>query len=216
MEELPQSELKYYVIDLETHGLRVNYHEITEISIIRASDKVQLSRNIKALYPERASIDALTITNKTLADLSYGDSREITVEACDKFFNEDKLTPAHRIIVGHNIYNFDRRFLHALWESVGKVFPANMWLDTIPMTRKYAKSIGLVKPKVNLHAACDIVGIKKIAAIHNAKSDSRNSYLLWQDLINNKKMDYLPFIKTAPHLPTVIEEEELDLSILEG
>jgi hypothetical protein len=29
-------------------------------------------------------------------------------------------------------------------------------------------------------------------------------------------MDYLPFIKTAPHLPTVIEEEELDLSILEG
>ena len=79
--------------------------------------------------------------------------------------------------------------MFALWESVGRVFPATLWLDTIPMTRYYAKQIGLVKPKVNLHAACDIVGIKKVSAKHNAKSDSQNSYLLWKNLVEDKKMD---------------------------
>ena len=141
----------------------------------------------------------MAITKKTLADLEKGFTKEQVVEECDRFFNEDGLTPAHRCIVGHNIFTFDKRFLFALWESVGKIFPATLWLDTIPMTRAYAKQIGLVKPKVNLHAACDILGVKKISEAHNAKVDSRNSYLLWKNLVEEKKVDYLPFIKTAIH-----------------
>lgn len=210
------SELVYYVCDLETNGLKASYHEATEIGIIRASDRVQLWRNIKCEFPERSSIDALAITNKTLADLNNGFSKEEIVEQCDKFFNEDGLTPAHRCIVGHNIFSFDKRFLFALWESVGKEFPANLWLDTIPMTRAYAKQIGLVKPKVNLHAACDILGVKKLSTAHNAKVDSRNSYLLWKNLVEDKKVNYLPFIKTATHSLSVSDEEQgLDPALLD-
>lgn len=212
------SGLKFYVIDTETTGLRSSYHEITEIGIIRASDRVQLWRNIKCENPQNASFDALAITKKTLADLEKGKSKEEVVEECDKFFAEDGLTPAHRCIVGHNIFSFDKRFLHALWESVGKEFPANLWLDTIPMTKTYAKQIGLVKPKVNLHAACDIVGVKKLSDSHNAKVDSRNSYLLWKNLMEEKKVDHLPFIKTAIHTISIISDDDnegLDPALLD-
>lgn len=210
--------IQYYVIDTETTGLKAGYHECTEIGIIRCTDRVQLWRQIKCEYPERANFDALKITKKTMADLERGHERTAVVEECEKFFNEDGLTPAHRCIVGHNIFSFDKRFLFAFWQSVGKIFPATLWLDTIPMTKQYAKNIGLVKPKVNLHAACDIVGIKKLSDAHNAKVDSRNSYLLWKDLVEVKGIDHLQFIKTAAHEPIVTpttDDEGLDPSLLD-
>lgn len=190
--------LQYYVIDTETTGLKSNYHEMTEIGIIRCKDRVQLWRQIKCIYPERASFDALAITKKSMQDLENGHDPLQVVEECEKFFSEDGLSPSHRCIIAHNAA-FDRKFLHALWEAQGKVFPANLWLDTMSLSREYAKKIGLVKPKVNLHAACDIVGIKKLSEAHNAKVDSRNTYLLHRDLVEVKKVDYLPFIKTAAH-----------------
>lgn len=193
------SGIKYYVIDTETTGLKANYHEMTEIGIIRCEDRVQLWRQIKCVYPERANFDALAITKKTMADLERGMDNSQVVDECEKFFAEDGLTPAHRCIVAHNA-PFDRKFLHALWEQMGKEFPAHLWLDTMSLTREYAKQVGLVKPKVNLHASCDIVGIKKISEAHNAKVDSRNTYLLHRNLVEEKKVDYLPFIKTAVHV----------------
>jgi len=210
------SGLKYYVIDTETTGLKAGYNEMTEVGIIRCVDKVQLWRQIKCDYPERANFDALAITKKTLADLELGRLKHDVVEECNKFFDEDGCTPAHRCIIAHNA-SFDKRFLHALWEVCGKEFPANLWLDTIALTKSYAKQIGLIKPKVNLHAACDIVGIKKLAAAHNAKVDSRNTYLLHNDLVNVKMVDYLPHIKTEPHIinPPDPSEEEPDMSLLD-
>ncbi len=208
--------LKFYVIDTETNGLKANYHEMTEIGIIRCADRVQLHRKLRCLNPERSSFDALAITKKTLADLESGNEREDVVAECERFFNEDGATSAHRVIIGHNI-PFDRKFLHALWESCGKKFPADLWLDTIALTKEYAKKIGLVKPKVNLHAACDIVGIKKLSDAHNAKVDSRNTFLLHKDLVEVKNIDYLPFIKTAIHnfSTSQFSDEGLDPSLLD-
>ena len=209
----------YYTIDLETNGLKANYHTVNEISIIRNCDRVQLSKMIICETPERSSYDALAVTHKTLADLAKGISKEQAIEACEEFFAKDGLAPQNRCIVGHNIISFDKKFLFALWESVGKVFPANLWMDTLHMIKSHAKQMGLVKPKVNLHAACDICGISKLSDSHNAKVDSRNTYLLWDDLINNKKIDYLPFIKTAEHIIKTADKnddgEGLDPALLD-
>lgn len=199
--------LLFYIIDTETTGLKADFHECTEIGIIRVTDRMQLWKQIKCEWPERANFDALAITKKTLADLDKGDSRESVVEQCERFFNEDKATPAHRCIVAHNA-PFDRKFLHALWGQVGKTFPAHLWLDTMSLTRQFLKESGieadrkakgLKKALVNLHAACDWAGIKKLSEAHNAKVDSRNTYLLHRDLVEVKKVDYLPFIKTEVH-----------------
>lgn len=211
------NEIKYYVIDTETTGLKANYHEMTEIGIIRYTDCMQLWKQIKAVYPERANFDALAITKKTLADLENGLDKEAVVKQCNNFFSQDGATPAHRCIIAHNAA-FDRKFCHALWEQCGEVFPANLWLDTMSLTREYAKKIGIVKPKVNLHASCDLVGIKKISQAHNAKVDSRNTYLLHKHLIQEKQVDYLPFIKTAIHQVVINDTndtEGLDLSLLD-
>lgn len=195
--------LQYYVIDTETTGLKTNFHEMTEIGIIRVTDRVQLWRQIRCEYPERANFDALAITKKSMADLDKGREKRDVVDECLKFFNEDGLTPAHRCIVAHNA-PFDKKFLQAMWAQCGQEFPAHLWLCTMALSRDYAKKQGLsvkggVKQKVNLHAACDMVGINKISEAHNAKVDSRNTYLLYRNLIEEKKVDYLPFIKTDVH-----------------
>lgn len=220
--------LLYYIIDTETTGLKANYNEMTEIGIVRYTDRMQLWRQIKCEYPERANFDALAITKKTMADLEKGHAKESVVEEAEKFFAEDGATPAHRCIVAHNA-SFDRRFLHALWEQCGKAFPANLWIDTISMTKDFIKksdpsTIKIVKtatgkPSTQLHACCDMVGIKKLSEAHNAKVDSRNTYLLFRNLMEEKKIDHLPFIKTEVHAPVfgsnTDDGEGLDMSLLD-
>jgi len=203
--------IKFYVCDTETSGLDHRHHEMTEVGIIRCDDRMQLFRKIKVTYPERASIDALKITNKTMKDLENGFDKVSVVKEINKFLEEDGLTPAHRCFVCHNAA-FDRRFIHALYEEVGELFPAHLWLDTISLTKEYARKIGLHKPKVSLHAACDIVGVKKLSDAHNAKVDSRNCFLLHRNLIEEKKINYLPFIKTAVHST---QSEDIDMSIFD-
>lgn len=205
--------INHYYVDTETTGLvsKNYYHEITEISIIRCSDKVQFTEFIRAEYPEHSSIDALRITNKTLADLENGVSRSKVIAKINKFLNEDGLTPEHRCLWAHN-YSFDKKFIHALYETQQQQLPVSLWGCTMALTKHYAKKQGIIKPKVNLQAACDLAGIKKIASAHNSKMDARNGYLLWKDLIENKGIDYLPFIKSCPHrLLTELSEDEEDL-----
>ena len=219
--------LLYYVIDTETTGLKSNFHEMTEIGIIRCTDRVQLWRQIKCEYPERANFDALAITKKYLSDLENGCSKEEAVAAAEKFFEEDRASPAHRCIVAHNAA-FDRKFLHALWEQCGKSFPAHLWLDTISLTKEFLKTADTSNMNITktatgrvstqLHACCDMVGVKKLSESHNAKVDSRNTYLLWKHLTQEKNLDYLPFIKTEVHVvnpPPADDVEGLDPSLLD-
>lgn len=221
--------LLYYIIDTETTGLKSNFHEMTEIGIIRCTDRVQLWRQIKCEYPERANFDALAITKKSMADLENGFDKRLVAEQCEKFFAEDGATPAHRCIVCHNA-PFDRKFLHAMWEQCGMTFPANLWLDTQSLSKEYYKTIDpstvpIVKTATGrvsytLHACCDMVGIKKISEAHNAKVDSRNTYLLHKNLVDEKKVDYLKFIKTEVHsfMPPPApgsDDDGLDMSLLD-
>jgi hypothetical protein len=45
-----------------------------------------------------------------------------------------------------------------------------------------------------------MVGVNKISEAHNAKVDSRNTYLLYRNLVEVQQVDYLPFIKTDVHV----------------
>jgi hypothetical protein len=191
--------IKYYVLDLETNGLmwRNNFHEICEFSIIRTDDRMQLTKQVRVDKVENSSFDALRICNKTANDLKNGISKKELVEEAEKFILEDGLTPEHRCLVGHNIINFDRKFLWQLWSSFKKEFPFVLFLDTIHMMRSYAKKNQLIKPALNLQASCDILKIKKMGAAHTALHDTRNTFLLWQEL--TKTVDYLEHIKRIPY-----------------
>jgi DNA polymerase III epsilon subunit-like protein len=203
--------IKWYLCDVETTGLSASLHEITEISIIEYDTRTQLTLFVKCEHPESASIDALNITHKTLEDLSKGDDKEVAVEKLTSFIERDGLTPAHRCGIYHNA-SFDIRFLHALYDKVGKRFPIDLSACSMTMTRSYAKSIGIVKPKVNLAAACELLGVKMLEGAHASKVDTRNTYKLWKALTEKKNVDYLPFIKTSSHIikgKEIIEENDI-------
>lgn len=206
--------LNFYITDVESSGLSTKIHEVNEISIIRVSDRVQLTEFIKCEHPETASFDALKITGKTLDDLSKGKSKEEATNRVDKFLTEDGLSPAHRCIIAHNA-SFDRRFIHTLYSKVNKRFPADLWLCSMEMFKSYVKKTNQ-KSLANLHAACDFLGVKKLSAAHASKVDTRNTYLLYKDLVENKNVDYLKFIKSFPHvIDTNIDGEGLDPDLLD-
>lgn len=190
--------LNYFTIDIESLGLKCGYHEITEVSIINNTDRRQLSKFIWPEHPERVSQEALDVTGRTRADLLKGIPKKEAVEMFDKFINQDGLTPEHRVMIGHNV-SFDRRFVHHLWGSLGKVFPANLWLDTKTLAKEYlTKQLGIIKPKLTLHASLEQCGIKPKLAAHNAINDTQSTYILHNHLIKNN-IDYLPFIKRHLH-----------------
>jgi len=203
--------LQYYVLDSETNGLKCGFHELTEICCIRVQDRMQLARNIIAKYPERSSLQALQITGKTMADLQCGHPQHQVVMDFNKFFESDGLTPDHRCIIAHNAL-FDRKFLHNLWSQNNIRFPAALWVDTIPIVRTIFKNEGMVKPKTNLTDTCNNLGIKKVAGTHNAVSDARNLYFVWEKV--KERVDHLEYIKPYPHLlssdTTTDQSEEID------
>ena len=204
----------YYLIDSETNGLDSKKHEVNEISIIRYSDRVQLTQFIKCDNPLNSSYDALKITNKTLADLEKGSSKEEAALKILKFLNEDGLTPAHRCFIAHNAA-FDRRFIHAMYNKINTQCPVDLWLCTIALIKLYLKQQG-IKSLTNLHASCDVLGIKKLSEAHSSKVDTRNNYLLYKALVEDKKIDYLPFIKSFPHvICNTLENEGLDPDLLD-
>ncbi len=198
--------MHYYIIDTETTGLRCGYHEVTQISIIRYSDRHQLNRFIRAEYPQRVDIRALEATGRKRSDILIGVSKMEAIEACEAFINEDGQTPEHRCFIGHNV-SFDRRFVHELWSSQKKEFPAICWLDTMSCVKLYmTKTLGLEKPKKGLHDALQNCGLKPRSGAHNAVSDTQNTYILHNHLLK-QGFDFLPHIK---RLPLVVEGERIE------
>lgn len=199
----------FYFVDTESNGLLPGIHELCELSLIRGYDRVQLSRQIKVDKPENSSIDALRIINKTAADLRKGISKKELISDVEGFVNEDGKNPDARCLVGHNVVGFDKRFLWHLWDQFDKQFPFNLYLDTMHLIRAFCKKNGILKPKVNLQAACDIVGVKKVAGMHNAISDTQNCYLLWDKLRGH--IDFIDHIKHIPHKEILVEKNEIEV-----
>lgn len=200
------SNIEFYIIDTETNGLRAAFHEITEICCIRVSDRVHLARNIVANHPERSDARALEVTGKTKSDLARGVSQENAISVFEEFISQDGKSPKFRCVIAHQA-NFDMKFIHALWAQHNKSFPIDMWVDTVPMCRKWVEMQGLPKQSVKLALASEMLGAKVVQGVHNAVSDTQNLYFVWKKLIESG-VDYLDFIKLQPH---TIGQEEPDL-----
>jgi len=191
-------EIKYYIVDTETTGLRVGWHEITQISIIRCSDRKQLNRYIKAHHPKRVNPIALEKTGRVYSDLFKGDGRKEVVEFCNNFFAEDGANPEERCIVGHNIIKFDKGFLHELWSGEGFEFPACLWLDTMLYIGAWKKKKGLTTRKSNLNWSLEALGITPRPGGHNAVVDTQNNYILW-DKLKKEGLPAVPHMKRFAH-----------------
>lgn len=202
-------DIQYYIIDTETTGFSEKLHEINEFSIIRCKDKVNLFKKVKCDHPESASLDALRITRKTMEDLNFGISKSEACDIINRFLEMDNTNANARCIVGHNV-SFDRKFLFSMYEECGKIFPANLWMDTVALTRfMYKKANIPSKGKLKLADACDFMKVKKINDAHQAKVDSKNTYLLWKNLMDSN-INYIDFIKNVKQKSD--EQYDFDIS----
>lgn len=210
--------LEYYILDSETTGLQAGYHEVVQLSIIRAADKFQRSFNIKAEFPYRASKESLAITGKTVWDLQKGIPKSEAAEQIDEFLCEDNKTNAHRVIVAHNS-SFDRRHLHATWDSLNKPFLANLWLCTMAFMRKYTKAVGVqkiasaqgtTKVKYGLEQCLTALKLPIKSGAHNAIIDTQNCLTLFKHLMQ-QNIGHVQLIQSHPH-QTKNEPIDYDLS----
>ena len=114
----------FYNIDTETTGLDYVNCDIIELSIIRLSDKIQKTWNIKAINEQAIQLAALKVNGHKLEDITwktkegkekYLEPSKAIVEI-ENWIMEDNLPPMDRVIVGHNS-GFDRIFLEMLWKK---------------------------------------------------------------------------------------------------
>jgi len=189
--------INYYILDTETTGLKAGYHEVNQISIINFQTNKQSTVNIAVAYPMRANPEALKIQNKTKYDLKDGIDRDSAVKKISEFIETDGSRPGERCIVGHNVA-FDRRFVHATWEASGVKFPADLWLCTKSFTKRIADKRGMVKPKLKLADAMQIMGLDQKFGAHNAVIDTINTKNLFASLLQ-ENIPFVRIMKNVPH-----------------
>lgn len=204
--------LQYYILDTETTGLKAGYHEINQIAIIRVATEEEFTAKIRCRFPNRASPQALEIQGVTKQSLILGEDPEPVVDRIDQFFEQDGKTSEHRCIVAHN-ESFDRRFCHALWDDVGKVFKAHLWMCTKKFSQAYTKKNGIEKVAA-LQSEANVLTKRGVSysldnlmigfelpirgKSHTAIGDSRNTVTLFRHLMD-QNLDYVRIIRREPH-----------------
>ena len=120
--------MKYilYVADVETTGLDSRVHDVIEMSLLRLSDNVQKTWQLKPLNPDNADPGALRVNGHKIEDLrqltkfgkdTYKDPDKVLVEV-ENWIEEDGSPSEKRILVGQNI-NFDKDMFQQLWIKCG-------------------------------------------------------------------------------------------------
>ena len=223
--------LYFYVLDTETSGLSIDFHEINQISVLRVSDQEQVSLQIKVKRPNVYDINALAIQGISPGDLKIGVPLEEAVESIDMFLAEDGKTKAHRCIVAHNA-PFDRKFVHRAWDSINKEFQADLWMCTQSFAKRYVKKhgtadkvalaqqkagvqdmkmdkFGKLKPKFGLNNFMLGVGLAPKAGAHQAATDVQNTLDFYNWLMSSNT-EHVSLIERVPHKEIATQQLDAD------
>ncbi len=161
----------YVVFDIETTGLKPDSDEIIELSAIRIRNNSvvdKFSQLVKPTHPVSSLITDITgITNKMLKDAPRISE---VLPLFLRFVGDD-------IVIGHNVVNFDRKFIENACSMFR--FPAfnNDAIDTLCISR----NCNLNTPNNKLTTLTEYFGINHKNA-HRALSDCYATYELYEIL----------------------------------
>ena len=205
----------YAALDLETTGLYAGTDGIIEFSAILFDQYGKEEGVITTLLNPGISIppEASRVNNIT-------DSMVALAPTFDSMADEFERLLAGRILVGHNIKNFDMKFLTKAFSSVGIDYSPPAILDTLALAR-------IALPRLTSHRLvilCDIANIPNESA-HRAESDARATWHLLcalalvdiDDLTDLDKYN-LPIVKhSIPEklVATKAQPAEPDLNLLQ-
>lgn len=221
--------LIYYILDCETTGLSVDFHEMNQLSVMRVHDQKQLSLQIKVKKPNVYNQAALDVQGITPDDLRQGITIKEVISQVDSFFKEDGKTQAHRCIIAHNA-PFDRKFVHRAWENEGAEFLADLWICTESFGKRYVKKhgsekiaqaqlkagvdlkrdkFGQLKPRFGLNNLLLGVGLNPKAGAHRAEIDVQNTLELYNWLMSSRT-EHVSLITRSPQKGSQSENLDVD------
>ena len=120
----------YVVFDLETTGISPQTDKVIEISAVKVRSGKSVAEFSSLVNPLRDIPYSATkvngITNEMVADKPVFE--EVLADFLD-FIGDD-------ILVGHNIHDFDMKFIHRDCEAFFRMFLGNDYIDTLPLARK--------------------------------------------------------------------------------
>lgn len=161
----------YVVFDLETTGTDPNQDVIIEISAIKVANQKVTDTFSSLVNPKRPIPYYATtvngITNEMVAEEPV--LKEVLPEFLAFIGNE--------ILVGHNIHNFDMKFIWNASEALMGRTVSNDYIDTLPLARQCL-------PQLSHHKLIDIASYYKIstAGAHRALNDCIMNQLCFEKL----------------------------------
>ena len=161
----------YTVFDLETTGVSPQTDKVIEISAIKVRNGQVVGEFSSLVNPMRNIPYGATrvngITDEMVADKPVFE--EVLGDFLD-FIEDD-------ILVGHNIHDFDMKFIHRDCEAFFRMFLGNDYIDTLPLARKCL-------PQLGHHKLTDLAMYYKISinGAHRALNDCRMNQLVFERL----------------------------------
>ena len=161
----------YTVFDLETTGVSPQTDKVIEISAIKVRNGQAVDEFSSLVNPMRSIPYGATrvngITDEMVADKPMFE--KVLGDFLD-FIEDD-------VLVGHNIHDFDMKFIHRDCEAFFRMFLGNDYIDTLPLARKCL-------PQLGHHRLTDLAGYYKISieGAHRALNDCRMNQLVFERL----------------------------------
>lgn len=158
----------FAVFDIETTGLHAGRDRITEIGVLLLSASGREEAMHAQLVHPGGPIPAEASRLTGITDAMVANSPRF-----EQIAGKLAGTLSGRVLVGHNIANFDIRFLQAEFAAAGVSWQPGEQLDTLPLARRLLPSLGSHK----LAVLCDTLGITNRRA-HRAEGDIRATWEL--------------------------------------
>ena len=159
------------IIDIETTGLRPEYHEIIEIAIIQidGDDVKKWSTKIAPKYLERAHPKALQINGYCSKNWRLAPDFEDVSHII-----KEKLKSG--VVVGHNV-KFDISFINEALFNIGERPIKLRQIDTITLAFEHLYPLGL--DSLSMDSIRSFLGMSSIGS-HTALKDAEDVLYLWR------------------------------------
>lgn len=162
----------YIVLDLETTGLNCEQDDIIEICAVKLDNKHQIEEEFYALIKIERPLPALIIK---LTGIKDSDLQE-RGEHAEAVFKKFRGFLGDAVLVGHNINEFDLKFLKKAFEKIGATI-GNDTYDTLRKSKEFFRfySYKLEDMALNLNI--------EARQFHNARSDVQVTVELFKHLL---------------------------------
>lgn len=161
----------YVVFDLETTGINPQEARIIEISAVKVKNREIVKEFSTLVNPEIPIPLEASLVNKISNEMVKDAPKiEKAIKDFTDFIGDD-------ILVGHNIHEFDMKFIHRDVEKHLGLFLCNDYLDTLPMSRA-------LLPALKRHRLVDLAehyGVSSEGA-HRALNDCRMNQIVYEEL----------------------------------